>query len=148
MPSQLHRGRGSLRPGRLTQPRPPSKLSPPNNHFTWVRVQPTTLVVQAGRRVEPKSIGEGDKLLCQGTWVNDAWGPIFQAKRVEIIGRISDAGLQERVAAACQNIAHSGSSGSDGSSFSEANTGSAVDRQGQDLQDYLAALQDPLRCSG
>lgn len=113
-----------------------------DNRFTWVRVQPTTLIVQAGRHMEPGAITEGDKLLCQGAWVDDAWGPIFQAKRVEIIGRISDAGLQEKVAAACRSVAQSGPGGSGGSSFSQADTGGAVDRQGQDLQDYLAALQD------
>jgi hypothetical protein len=116
-----------------------------DNHFTWMRVQPTTLVVQAGRHMEPGAITEGDKLLCQGAWVDDSWGPVFQAKRVEIIGRISEVGLQEKVAAACQSVADSGSRRSGGageSSFGKVNTDNLVNRQAQELQDYQTSLQE------
>ena len=116
-----------------------------NNRFTWVRVQSTTIVVQAGRRLGPESISEGDKLLCQGAWVDDAWGPVFQAKRVEIIGRIGDVGMQEKVAAACQSVADSGSRRSGGSgelSFGKVNTDNLVNRQAQELQDYQTSLQE------
>lgn len=112
-----------------------------DNHFTWMRVQPATLVVQAGRRLTPGSITEGDKLLCRGAWVNDAWGPVFEAKRVEIIGHISDAGLQEKVAAACQSVTDGGSAASNGSSFSQSDAGDAQ-QKGNNQQDYPSALED------
>ena len=111
-----------------------------DNHFTWVRVTPATLVVQAGRRLAPGSIAEGDKLLCRGGWVDDAWGPIFEAKRVEIIGHISDTGLQEKVAAACQSVTDGGSA-SGGLSLSQADAGD-TERQGSNQQDYPSALEE------
>ncbi len=112
-----------------------------DNHFTWVRLQPATLVVQAGRRLTPGSITKGDKLVCRGIWVDDAWGPIFEAKRVEIIGHISDAGLQEKIAAACQSVTDGGSTASGGSSFIHSDVGD-TERQGSNQQDYPSALED------
>lgn len=118
-----------------------------DNRFTWVHLTPTTLIVQGGRRVSPGSIGEGDKLICQGSWVDDAWGPIYQAKRVEVIGGVGETALQEKVAAACQRIASSGPSASGGSGSSGADQGqdensSPVDRQKQPLQKYVSELQE------
>lgn len=112
-----------------------------DNRFTWVQVQPTTLVVQAGKRITVGDIGEGDKLLCQGEWVDDAWGPMFRAKRVEIIGRISDAGLQEKVAVACQSASQSDGAGSAGSGFGQTDTGARQLRQLTDLDPFVNAFQ-------
>lgn len=109
-----------------------------DNRFTWVHLTPTTLIVQGGRCVTPGSIGEGDKLICQGTWVDDAWGPIYQAKRVEVIGTVGEVALQGKVAAACQRIAQddSGRTGSAGNK--QADTGVAESPQFGALKDYSA----------
>ena len=122
-----------------------------DNRFTWIRLTPTTLVIQGGKRITSGVIGEGDKLLCRGIWMNDAWGPVFQARQVEVIGSIGDTGLQAKVAAACQHVAQNGPAEAGGSAFSHAEAGGsppsqaddvAVDQQRQDLQDYLSALND------
>ena len=75
-----------------------------DNRFTWIHLPADALIVQGGKNTTADAIGEGNKLSCQGKWVDDAWGPVFQAKRVEILGNIGDESLREKVAAACQAI--------------------------------------------
>ena len=75
-----------------------------DNRFTWIRLPADALVIQGGKKTTTDAIGEGNKLLCQGKWVDDAWGPVFQASRIEIMGNIGDASLSQKVAAACQAI--------------------------------------------
>ncbi len=112
-----------------------------DNHFTWIYLTPVTIIVQGGRPVTPGSIGEGDKLICQGTWVDDAWGPIYQAKRVEVIGSIGASALQEKVAAACQHIAQDGSGMASGSESDQVDGSDMSKRQGQEYVDYIDAVQ-------
>lgn len=112
-----------------------------DNRFTFVNLTPTTIIIQGGKSVTPDAITEGNKLLCQGIWVDDAWGPVFQAKRIEIIGSIGDIALQAKVAAACQRAAQDSSGGAGGSGFSQADDSGMVDRQKQALQDYTDAYQ-------
>ena len=88
-------------------------------------------------------IVEGDKLLCQGIWVDDAWGPIYQSKRVEIIGNVGDEGLRSRVAAACQAIQDSSTPVSgDGTPSAEMGDGDATKTEAteEDGQTWRAAV--------
>ena len=75
-----------------------------DNRFTWLHLLADASVIQGGKNSTADAIGEGNKLSCQGKWVDDAWGPVFQANRVEIMGNIGDASLRQKVAAACQAI--------------------------------------------
>ena len=75
-----------------------------DNRFTWIHLSADVLIVQGGKNTTADAIGEGNKLSCQGKWGDDAWGPVFQASRIEILGNIGDASLSQKVAAACQAI--------------------------------------------
>lgn len=75
-----------------------------DNRFTWIQIPATVVIVQGGKSATADAIGEGSKLSCQGKWVDDAWGPVFQASRIEILGNIGGMILQQKVAAACQAI--------------------------------------------
>jgi len=75
-----------------------------DNRFTWIHLPADVLIVQGGKNIIVDAVGEGDKLLCQGKWIDDAWGPVFQAKRVEILGNVGGGSLQEKIAAACQAV--------------------------------------------
>lgn len=75
-----------------------------DNHFIWIHLPADALIVQGGKNTTAEAIGEGNKLSCEGKWVDDAWGPVFEAKRVEILGSIGGGDLQEKIAAACQAV--------------------------------------------
>lgn len=109
-----------------------------DNRFTWVHLTPATLIVQGSRHVTPGSIGEGDKLICQGSWVDDAWGPIYQATRVEVIGTVGVATLQAKVAAACQRIAQDGSGSAGSAGDEQADTSVSASPQFGALKSYSA----------
>ena len=88
------------------------KIITNDNHFAWIVLPVNVIVVQGGKSATGEAIQEGDKLLCQGGWLDDGWGPTFQAAHVEIVGSIGDAKLQAKVAAACQAIQDSSRTGS------------------------------------
>ena len=75
-----------------------------DNRFTWIQIPANVVIVQGGKPATADAIGEGSKVSCQGKWVDDAWGPVFQASRIEILGNIGETSLQQKVAAACQAI--------------------------------------------
>ncbi len=85
-----------------------------DNRFTWIQMPANVVIVQGGKTATVDAISEGSKLSCQGKWVDDAWGPIFQASRIEILGNIGGTSLQQKVAAACQAIQGTSQSNSGG----------------------------------